>query len=347
MAVKRKTESTALAFLDIISCGLGAVILIFLIIKHNVDIGSEQTDDLKAKLATLVEQNQALMDQTETIRQRNSDTEQAGKSLKDQLLEAEARLASLRRKNASEIEQNKIADGQIKEIEAAIPVDTIELKGSSVASYIIGLKVEGERIAILIDHSTSMTYPTLSQAIVAKFDTASQRRAAPKWQRTLRVGKWLLTRLPAQSNYSVIGFNNKAELLSPGPSWSSAAKQSDLNATAQKISEITPSEGTNLEEGIRAALSLSPKPTNIYIVTDGLPTQGSASCAKKKNITPKCRVSLLSNASKLLIRSFPGKPVPVNIILLPMTGDPDALAQYWGWANVTNGLVISPSEKWP
>ena len=91
MAVKRKTESTALAFLDIISCGLGAVILIFLIIKHNVDIGSEQTDDLKAKLATLVEQNQALMDQTETIRQRNSDTEQAGKSLKDQLLEAEAR----------------------------------------------------------------------------------------------------------------------------------------------------------------------------------------------------------------------------------------------------------------
>ena len=37
MAKKRKFSTFNLAFLDIMSCGFGAVILIFLIIKHDAD----------------------------------------------------------------------------------------------------------------------------------------------------------------------------------------------------------------------------------------------------------------------------------------------------------------------
>lgn len=347
MAVKRKSESTTLAFLDIISCGLGAVILIFLIVKHNLDVGSNQTDDLKAQLATLIERQKDISEQTDNLRQQNSDTEQAGKSLQDQLLDAQGQLASLSRQNASEKKQNKILEGKIEEIEIAVPEDPVELTGTGPANYIIGLTVEGARIAVLIDRSTSMTYPTLDQAILAKFDTDAQRRSAPKWQRTLRITKWLITHVPAQSKFAFVGFNDKAEMLSPGVSWSSAAVQGDLNATVQNISAIAPTGGTNLEAGVRMALSLNPKPTNIYIVTDGLPTQGSASCARRRSITPKCRIGLLSNISQYLARTFPRGQVPINVILLPMTGDPDALGQYWGWANVTKGVVLSPSEKWP
>lgn len=347
MAVKRKTESTTLAFLDIISCGLGAVILVFLIIKHNVDIGSEQTEDLQSQLASLIEQTEDLSEEIEELKQQNSDTEQAGKSMEDQLVDAKGELASLSQQNASKKEQNKIDEGKVEEIKVAAPVDQIELKGVGQANYIIGMKVEGQRIAILIDHSTSMTYPTLEQAILAKFDTQAQRRNAPKWQRTLRVAKWLMARIPTQSQFSFIGYNDKAGMLSPGTSWSSAANQGDLGTTVQNISVIAPSGGTNLEVGMRMALSMSPKPTNIYIVTDGLPTQGDAYCAKKQSITPKCRENLLSNISSYLKKTFPRGEVPINVVLLPMTGDPNAQALYWGWANTTKGMVLSPSEKWP
>jgi len=347
VAVKRKTESTALAFLDIISCGLGAVILIFLIIKHNINTGSEQTDDLQSQLASMIEQTKDLSAEMEGLRQQNSDTEQAGKSMEDQLVDAKGKLASLSRQNASEKEQNKIAEGAIEEIEIATPVDQVTLQGTGQANYIIGMKVEGQRIAVVIDHSTSMTYPTLERAILAKFDTDAQRQNAPKWQRTLRVAKWLLARIPTQSQFAFIGFNDKAGMISPGTSWSSAANQGDLGGTVQNISVLAPTGGTNLEAGMRMALNMTPRPTNIYVVTDGLPTQGSAYCAKKRSITPKCRESLLSNISSHLQKVFPGGNVPINVILLPMTGDPNAQALYWGWANMTKGLVLSPSEQWP
>ena len=136
-------------------------------------------------------------------------------------------------------------------------------------------------------------------------------------------------------------------MLSPGGSWSTASNLADLNSTVQNISVIAPSGGTNLEVGMRMALNMNPKPTNIYIITDGLPTQGSANCAKNQSVTPKCREDLLSNISSYLRITLPRGEVPINTILLPMTGDPNAQALYWGWANVTKGMVLSPSEKWP
>jgi len=37
MRTRRKITAFSLSFLDIMSCGFGAVVLLFLIIKHNVD----------------------------------------------------------------------------------------------------------------------------------------------------------------------------------------------------------------------------------------------------------------------------------------------------------------------
>ncbi|UTW55665.1 VWA domain-containing protein [Kordiimonas sp. SCSIO 12610] len=347
MAAKRKTESSTLAFLDIISCGLGAVILIFLIIKHNVDIGSEQTDDLKSQLAALEEEAQKLSDETEKLRRQNADTEQAGKSLEDQLVESDGKLAALRQQNTSQEKQNKLTEGELEKIEVEAPVDQVELKGAGQANYIVGMKVEGERIAIILDHSTSMTHPTLERAVLAKFDSPTQRQRAPKWQRTVRVAKWLLARVPVQSQYAVIGFNNSAGLLSPQKTWLPASNTADLAVTIRNIAALSPSGGTNLEEGIKAALNMSPAPTSIYIVTDGLPTNGSVSCAKKASVTPACRRSLMGAASKLLASSFPRGNVPINTILLPMTGDPDAPSLFWAWANSSKGIVLSPSKAWP
>lgn len=347
MAVKRKTESSTLAFLDIISCGLGAVILIFLIIKHNIDVGSEQTDDLRSQLAALEQQAQKLSDETEKLKRQNAELEQAGKSLEDQLVDSDGRLSALRQQNMSQEQQNKVTEGEIEKIEVETPVDRVELAGAGQANYIVGMTVEGERIAIVIDHSTSMTHPTLEQAILAKFDTVSQRQSAPKWQRTVRIAKWLIARIPEQSQFAVIGFNSTANMLSPQSGWLPATSTTSLAQTIQAIATLSPSGGTNLEEGIKMALNMRPRPTNIYIVTDGLPTNGRSSCAKNPSVTPKCRKSLMAEVSKILASSFPRGTVPINTILLPMTGDPEAAALFWGWANTSSGIVLSPSKNWP
>ncbi len=40
----RKSEGFNLAFLDIMSCGLGAVVLVFMLVKHDVGSSSTETD---------------------------------------------------------------------------------------------------------------------------------------------------------------------------------------------------------------------------------------------------------------------------------------------------------------
>lgn len=350
MAVRRKTESSTLAFLDIISCGLGAVILIFLIIKHNTDVGSDQEEDLQAQLATVVEENQKINEELEALRRLNSDEEQAGQSLEDELADAEGQRASLQAQNNSDVENNKILEGELDEIEIVEPVDAVELEGQGAANFIIGMKVEGERVAILIDRSTSMTHPTLQRAIVAKFDTEAQRRAAPKWQQTVRSAKWLMNRLPPDADYVFIGFGERAQFLTPGNSWARVSDASALQTTTQNLATLSPDGGTNLEAAVDALMTLSPAPTDIYIVTDGLPTKGGPQirCTRGSIVTAQCRQRMMGfAAAKFAKIGTRGSRPTINTILLPMTGDPGAISAFWGLSRATGGLVLSPTEKWP
>ena len=39
--------------------------------------------------------------------------------------------------------------------------------------------------------------------------------------------------------------------------------------------------------------------------------------------------------------------VPVNIILMPLEGDPSAAAAFWELAQFSQGSFITPSKDWP
>ena len=82
-------------------------------------------------------------------------------------------------------------------------------------------------------------------------------------------------------------------------------------------------------------------PDNIYLITDGLPTKGSKN-VRGATISGRERLKLYQDAVKALPRS-----VPVNTILSPMEGDPEAANAYWKLAQMTNGSYMSPSEDWP
>jgi hypothetical protein len=41
------------------------------------------------------------------------------------------------------------------------------------------------------------------------------------------------------------------------------------------------------------------------------------------------------------------KSIPVNIILMPMEGDPFAASEFWKLAMETQGSFLAPSRDWP
>ena len=45
-------------------------------------------------------------------------------------------------------------------------------------------------------------------------------------------------------------------------------------------------------------------------------------------------------------RAAPAR-VPINVMLFPMDGDPDAPFSFWQLAMSTGGALLAPSEDWP
>ncbi len=219
-------------------------------------------------------------------------------------------------------------------------------------SYLIGLKVEGRRIAILVDSSASMTDELLLDVIRRKNTSDQQKKAGPKWRRTKRIVRWFLARLPAGSQVDVIAFSDKAKTLGP-PGWKSARDSRILGTVLKELDLLVPQGATNLEAGLKSVSGA----TDVYLITDGLPTVGIsnfrslnpfASCSalwgKSNRISGPCRRKLFEHT---ITNSSLRASTKVNVVLLPIEGDPEASVAYWSWTSAAGGLTITPAEDWP
>jgi hypothetical protein len=117
--------------------------------------------------------------------------------------------------------------------------------------------------------------------------------------------------------------------------------KAQLERVIDNLRNVEPDNGTNLAASFTALSQLDPLPDNIFLITDGLPTLGSRK-PKKNTITASDRRKLYREAVELLPIG-----VPVNTILMPMEGDPDAAAAYWQLAQITRGSFLTPSADWP
>ena len=231
--------------------------------------------------------------------------------------------------------------------------DLVQSPQQGEEEYLIGLKVKGERIGILLDTSSSMTDEILIDVIRRKNATDKEKQSGPKWQRTKKIITWLLARLPPESEFVVLGFGDKAVGLSK-TGWGSSKNSVAIESVVQSLNDIVPEGATNLQAGLNRMSALAP--TNLYLITDGLPTRGSSNyrlsnlfsgCTSLtgalKTITGECRVKLFRDTvSKVNLES-----VVVNVILLPIEGDPEAAKEFWAWASHTGGLLMSPARSWP
>ena len=349
-----------MAFLDVMACGLGAAILLFLIVKHHTEAAvepdaAEPTGSETETLAALREEAQALTERIELVR-RESEARQAREARAEATAEsaeeaARARLAGIEREIELARARNAALRERVESVEPHSAADVIEDVRGGEEDYLLGLKVEGRRIAILLDRSASMTDERLIDIIARKVRADADKRRGPKWRRTLRTARWLLHRLPAGSEVAVIAFNDEAKRLHR-QDWVDGRDRATLQALFDELERLVPTGATNLEAALSALGGLSPAATDIYVVTDGLPTRSLSSpgllsgCSKNPvgKVSGECR-KLLFAAS--LRNAAPPAGRKVHVVLLPLEGDPDAAPAFWNWTARAGGVLLTPARGWP
>ena len=362
MVKRRDISIISLSFLDAITCGFGAIILFYMIITAQVDVrrenalevpqaevdrvelqlivGRRNLAELKAELERLVKEWAASQAAREEIL---AEIERTQEELEELTAGSDARtdlIEQLRRDLAALSAQTESAVASPTPEDAGSFIRSV--RGEGYRQYLTGLRMGGERILILVDASTSMLDRTLVNIIRRRNMSEAQQRSAPKWQQAVNTIDWLTAQIPATSQFQVIAFNEKAWSLIEGTEgqWVQASGDT-LDQAVQAMREVTPHGPTSLHAAFAAANALEPKPDNIYLLVDGLPTMGEILPARA-GVTGRERRGHFDRA----MREAPFN-VPMNVILFPMEGDPLAGPAYWTLALRSGGSMMAPSEDWP
>lgn len=364
MARRKEFTVYSLSFLDVMSCGFGAVILIFIVIHHSTEVTSQNLSvELMAQVKKIeleVESDQEkVVELRSTVKQADDQivvTEiqiaQLIKIIKEIQLEI-AELESNETDNESSIEKLK---DDLKKLEQETgklkgSLDANELAGRSVQTftgegdrqYLTGIKMGGEHILILLDASASMLDETIVNVIRRRNLPDEEKILSEKWQRAIRIVQWLTANIPHTGFFQLYTFNTQATPTTSNSSgkWLELAKGTILKAAVESLQEVVPAGGTSLYNAFAVINQLSPQPDNVYLITDSLPTQGE-SPPRRTTVAGKQREAYFNESLDLL-------PVglPVNVILLPMDGDPLAAPNFWYLAQISAGSFLSPSDDWP
>ena len=359
---KRQASTFNLSFLDIMSCGFGAVVLVFLIIDHSLEIEIQTVnaevlaevnlldEDIREGEAGLVRLRNALDEADLEIVEADG----LARRITEELDEYEALIASIEESGVSETDAVNKLKAEINQLEEKIRLlqeaaeaeagrSAREFVGEGNRQYLTGLNLGGDRIIILVDTSASMLANQLINVIRLRSMDEALQKQADKWTRTLDTVDWLTAQLPVNAQFQVMTFNTEAAPVLPGTQtqWLEVADTPKLEAISAALRERVPAGGTSLYNAFEALRALPTPPDNIFLLTDGLPTQAERPPRGSK-VSGNQRLKFFRDA----VRRLPSN-VPVNIVLFPMEGDPMAASEYWQLAQASSGSFLSPSIDWP
>ncbi len=361
---RRRLNIFSLSFLDIITCGLGAVILLFVLINAKssarqdeiiTDLSAEveriETQVLEGKKKLVIARNTLEKTVAELVQTQGLSREIINVIKEQKIEQADRQHETLATKDhINKLKADlKSMEEDIKRLKAGAQTrDDLGTKlrpfpGHGDRQYLTDLKMGGKRIFILVDASASMLDETIIGIIRRRNISDREKIKSAKWQQTVKTVDWLTTQLPPSSKFQAYTFNEIASPLNSGTQgmWLDAGEVNILNATVDHLRKVIPKNGTSLLNAFNAINDMQPLPDNIFLLIDSLPTMG-ASKPWRKRVSPQTRLSLFKEA----IRKLP-PGVPVNIILYPMEGDPMAADSYWRLAKNSNGSFFCPAKDWP
>ena len=364
MKKRRRLDPIGLSFLDAMTCGFGAVILFYMIIQGStqekvrvVTVDRQAEVDLLEK--QVLEGWENLVELRNSVRETDEErvrTEGLSRRLIETLVEIRRELATFdaetlaTREHLNQLQVDlRTLEQESRRLSASLPSDetpgarTRAFIGDGDRQYLTGLKVGGERTLILVDASASMLASTVVNVLVRRNLGPAKRRQAAKWQRAVATADWLLTQVKPGSYVQVYRFAEEASpvLDGTGGQWLESSDRRTLDRLVAALRGVAPEGGTNLEAAFAAISQMEPRPDNLVLLVDGLPTQGSRK-SRRGTISGKDRFKLFERAIDRLPASL-----PVNVVLFPMEGDPQAPAAYWQLALKSRGSFLSPPEDWP
>jgi len=255
-----------------------------------------------------------------------------------------------RREHNNELKADlKSLEEGVKRLSASMPSDEtpgdkrLSFVGSGNRQYLTGLKVGGRRILVLVDTSASMLGETIVNVVRRRNLSDEVKSRARKWQQAIATVNWLATQIPPDSSFQVYAFNTNASAVVSGTdgTWLNGGEREDLEKAVHALERVVPEGGTNLYQAFKAIGAMRPTPDNVFLLTDGLPTQGRRG-RRRSTVSGKERSKLFNEA----LSQLSGR-APVNVILFPMEGDPLAPSAFWKLAISSGGAYVSPSKDWP
>jgi len=363
---RKKFNVFSLSFLDVMACGLGAIVLFYMIINAQVaNRAAEANETLYADADKLEEE--VLDGRKDLIRARNTleskreeqlAAEGDARRLREELERLLAELAEAEKSTVAKIDSVEKLQADIARLEEAKQRLSAKAAESSADSgqrlrtyvgdgnrqYLTGMQMGGDRVLILVDASASMLGRSYVDVVRFRNLPGPRRRQAPKWQQVVDSVDWLTTRLVPGTRFQMYVFNEQAVSVVDGTDgqWIKITDGSELTDAIERLRLVDPEKGTSLINVFARISDLEPLPDNIYLLTDGLPTQGKVPPNEVVRVKEGRRIEYFEKA----VRELP-KKIPVNVLLYPMVGDPAAAGLYWQLAMVTKGSMLTPSRDWP
>ena len=201
MASKKQKRRTfnplSLAFLDVMSCGFGAVVLLFLILDHTAQVEAVEGDSGVTAEINLLEE-EILEGQAGLVEIRNTldevslevvTAEGLARQIQEQIDDFMQELAAMENDSLARVESVEQLRADIRALEEELQrlqASALEQEGNSARQYLgdgdrqylSGLYLGGNRILILVDRSASMLDETLVNIIRTRNMTDEAKRNA-------------------------------------------------------------------------------------------------------------------------------------------------------------------------
>lgn len=348
---RRTFQPFSVSFLDCICCGFGAVILLFVLTSgKKAEYRNNQLSDVQidvGKLTKSIElEEEEIKKLREQLREKDRIVEELNRkaeTLDDQVIEQQRELQLVLNDRSALEESLALLLGELDElpkVEDAVP---IPIANPIKRQYLTDFKLDGERVMILVETSGGMLADNPDDAVQAIMDTDEDKRNASKWKRAVRAVEWLVANLRPPTEYQIYLFSAESDPLIEGTAdrWFDLMNKERTAEVIESLNEVVPTGPANLERAFWTIRSMVEMPDNLIIVCDGLPTS-SDTLDPGGVVDQSMRISMFDAA----VRQAP-LGIPMNIIMLPFSGDPAAPSLFWQLATNTRGSFICPSPSWP
>lgn len=305
-------------------------------LDYQTKIGAEELAELREIAGKLALRLADVREKTEILIEEIEEKEEEVEAIEKVSLDQSDAIEKLLSEVDSTEQELKLLDAR-----GSNQRDVLAIEGEGDRQYLTGLFMGGQHILVALDNSASMLDSSIVNILRKRNMDHEKQLQSPKWVQAVDIVEWLVANIPLESDLQIATFNDQSRFRMLPGEWHAATDRDVIEEVIVGLREEPPSNGTNLEALFVMISEMSPPPDNIFLITDGLPTLENK-IMRRTTVTGNQRSRIFNRAVPSLLAG-----IPVNVILLPLEGDPHAAGWYWRLAYITSGTFMTPSEDWP